>query len=120
MGRSVGPLRGFCHGQRYRNSPSCFFGRWIKRPVVADLNDVRERIEPHLTPDEVDEVMLADLIVKGNSLQQPRQEIWLVVEISAVADRRDIDRAVRRAGLCRARAGDRTRGGRRDDHQWRQ
>ena len=89
---------------RYRNTPGSFFGRWIKRPVVADLNDLRDLLEPHLTPDEVDDALLTDLVIKGNSLQPPRQEIWLVVEVSAVVDRHDIDRAVRRAGLFR-RAG---------------
>ena len=52
-----------------------------------------------MTSDEVDDALLADLVIRGDALQPPRQEIWLVVEVSAVVDRHDIDRAVRRAGL---------------------
>ncbi len=95
---------GFATEHRYRDRPASYFGRWIKRPAVADLNDLRDRLEPRLTSDEVDDALLADLVIRGDALQPPRQEIWLVVEVSAVVDRHDIDRAVRRAGLFR-RAG---------------
>jgi hypothetical protein len=70
--------------------------------TVNDLDDV---VEERLTSDEWDEVLLTDLLVRGRVRHRPHKpEVWLVVEISAVMDREDVARALRRTELLR-RAG---------------
>lgn len=47
------------------------------------------------------EVLRADLLVRGQSRQRPDLEVWLVFEVSAVVDQGDVARAAQRAGYLR-------------------
>jgi hypothetical protein len=89
----------------YDKKASAYFGRWLRRAEVVGSNEVWDLLEERLSPDELHEVLLTDLLVRGRATHRPdRPEVWLAVEISAVVDRDDIARAVRRAELLR-RAG---------------
>jgi hypothetical protein len=101
----LGGLQGWKLESRYRQRAAAFFGRWFRGIKVVDDNDLIDRVESHLSPDELHELLLTDLVVRGRVLKRPeRPEIWLAVEISSVVDRADVVRAVRRAELLR-RAG---------------
>jgi hypothetical protein len=81
------------------------FGSRLRRAAVVDGNEIVERVEAFLSDQELDQVLLADLVVRGRAAHRPdRPEVWLAIEISAVVDQDDVDRALRRAGLLR-RAG---------------
>ncbi len=59
-------------------------------------------MEPRLPQPEYLDLLRADLLMRG----QPRDrqeipEVWVAVEVSAVVDQGDVERAVRRAGYLR-------------------
>ncbi|NLX97395.1 MAG: hypothetical protein GXY83_14595 [Rhodopirellula sp.] len=101
----LGRLQGDSLEIRYRLNAASYFGRWLRRTRVVGGNDLTARVEKQLSPDELHELLLTDLIVRGLGAYLPGQpEVWLAVEISCVVDRKDVARAVRRAALIR-RAG---------------
>lgn len=76
-------------------------GRREQNPPRYELED---RLEQYLTPDELQEVLLLDVLARGRSrptLPPADQEVWVAVEVSAVVDRGDVERADRRAALLR-------------------
>ncbi len=73
--------------------------RQVKAWVPFELED---ELEPRLSSADYLDLLNADLIVRG----RPREiselpQLWLAVEVSAVVDRGDVERAVRRAGHLR-------------------
>jgi hypothetical protein len=89
----------------YRQKAPAYFGRWLKGAEVLGSNEIRDRVEAHLSEDELHDVLLLDMVVRGRASKQPSQpEVWLAVEVSSVVDREDVARAVRRTDLLR-RAG---------------
>jgi hypothetical protein len=66
--------------------------------------EIEDRLEQHLTPDELQEVLLLDVPARGRprpTLPPVDQEVWVAVEASAVVDKEDVERADRRAALLR-------------------
>lgn len=101
----VGRLQGDSLEIRYRLNAGAFFGRWLRGTKVIGGNELVDRVESQLSPDEVNELLLTDLVVRGRVARLPeRPEVWLAVEISVVVDHQNVARAVRRAELLR-RAG---------------
>jgi hypothetical protein len=86
----------------YQKAPA-YFGRWLRRVKVLDANDVLDAVEERLSESQIQELLLADLFVRGRARQRPDgPPIWLAIEISVVVDREDVNRAVARAELLRA------------------
>ncbi len=108
MRDQLGDLRGFRLEMRYAQHAPGYFGRWLRRVrrVLPDGLDpaLEDTLEARLTESELFDLLQADLVVTG-LLRQPATgqpaEIWLVVEVSSVIDRRDVERAQRRAALLR-------------------
>jgi hypothetical protein len=73
------------------------------RRVKAFLpSEIDEEIEERISPEDFSDLLELDLIVKGRPrLIKEAPEVWLAVEISSVIDRRDVERAMRRAGHLR-------------------
>jgi TolA-binding protein len=87
----------------YHQKAPSYFGRWLRRVKVLDANDVLDAVEERLSESQIQELLLADLFVRGRARQRPDgPPIWLAIEISAVVDREDVNRAVARAALLRA------------------
>ncbi|MCL6647654.1 MAG: hypothetical protein K6U89_04910 [Chloroflexi bacterium] len=100
----VGDLVGDNLERRYRERAGAYFGRTFRRPTPVDLSDLRELLEQRLPTPAVDDVLIADLILRGRLATDGTEENYLLLEVSAVVDERDVERAVRRASLLR-RAG---------------
>ena len=88
---------------RYRAHSGAYFSKLLRRARVVSqdvLDDLLEEATASgvLSGDDVDEVRLADIVVRG---RRPGtfEEIYVVVEVSAVIDAHDVARAARRAGL---------------------
>lgn len=101
-GDIVDQLLGRDLGRKYRERAGTYFSKWLKPVEVISPNDLREALEARLREDEVDEVMLADVLIRGRLRQvESTPEVWLVLEVSHVIDRYDVDRAQKRATLLR-------------------
>jgi len=98
----VGDLRGWRLEERYRTHPAAYFGRLLRRVRLADMSELADALREQLAEDELGEVLLADVILSGRLLGPAEPaEIWVVVEVSATVDRRDVERAQQRAALLR-------------------
>jgi hypothetical protein len=86
--------------RRYRERAGAYFGRVLRRTRVLDTAALEVALEERLSPDEMQDCLLTDVIVSGKPRARPDvEEVWLAVEVSSVMDRDDVRRAVRRCRL---------------------
>lgn len=101
----IGGMKGKMLEMEYRDRATAYFGRLLRKGRVVDTAEVWDRLEAVLDQRELDDALLADLfmsgVVRGSA---EANEVFLVIELSFVVDRFDVDRAHRRAELLR-RAG---------------
>jgi hypothetical protein len=96
----VGDLVGESLERRYRERAGSYFGRLLRRTRVLDSLALEAALEERLSPDEMQDSLLTDLVVSGKPRTRPEvEEVWLAVEVSSVVDRDDVSRAVRRCRL---------------------
>lgn len=101
----VGGLKGRLLELTYRDKAGAYFGPLVRRLRVVEPHTLEDALEATLAPGEFRDVLRLDLLVSGQPRHFPEApEVWLAVEISAVVDQTDVDRAWRRASLLR-RAG---------------
>jgi septal ring factor EnvC (AmiA/AmiB activator) len=96
-------MRGEYLELRYERHAGGYFGRLLRRVRVVRPDELDDLLEAGvasgtLAEDDAQDVRLADLIVRGRRPGEDR-DTYLVVEVSAVIDPLDVERAVRRAGL---------------------
>ncbi|HXH09675.1 MAG TPA: hypothetical protein VNP04_07945 [Alphaproteobacteria bacterium] len=98
----MGEMRGWFLEQRYRTYAAAYFGRFLRQVQLAHIGRLADALKERLAEEDVAEVLLAHLILTGR-LPRPAGPlaIWVVLEVSATIDRRDVERAQRRAGLLR-------------------
>jgi len=98
----VGGLKGQSLEITYRNKIFGYFGTLLRRMKVIEPHTLEDEFDAALTPDEIRDVLLIDLLVTGKLCHVPESpDILLALEISSVVDRADVLRAVRRASLLR-------------------
>jgi hypothetical protein len=103
--RTVGDLKGDMLELTYQNKAGAYFGPLLRRLQVVKPHTLEDRLEVHLSEEEFKDVLLLDLLVSGRPRHHPDiPEVWLAIEVSAVIDQEDVDRARRRAELL-SRAG---------------
>jgi hypothetical protein len=87
--------------QKYSQRAAAYFGRLLKKVKVIPSEVLAESLEELLSPEEFQDALLIDLVVKGRprTPAMERGEIWLAIEVSAVIDRNDVIRSQRRAAL---------------------
>jgi ribosomal 50S subunit-associated protein YjgA (DUF615 family) len=102
----LGQLVGDNLERRYRERAYAYLGQ-ILRPVHAiPIQDMLAQLELHLQDAEVDDLLPLDVLLRGRIRERDAQtgarpEVWLAMEISAVVDKGDVERAMRRAALLR-------------------
>ena len=99
---TVGGMKGRMLEITYRDRAGPYFGRLLRRVKVVEVHTLEDTLEAALTSNEFNDLLLLDLLITGkvrHALELP--EIWLAVEISAMVDRHDVDRALRRSNLLR-------------------
>ena len=102
MDDKMGQLIGSDLEARYRNKAYAYFGSILRKTRVVDLQDMEPNLESALSDAEMADIVLLDLLIRGQVARDPqRPEVYLALEISAVVDRGDVTRAVRRAELLR-------------------
>lgn len=86
--------------RKYRERAYAYFGRLLRRINVVSIQDIEDELEGRLSDDEIRDLALLDVLLRGNMRQHPdTPEVWLALEVSAVVDRLDVERAQRRAEL---------------------
>ena len=102
---TVGEMRGRLLELQYRDRAGTFFGRYLRRARVVEWPALEDVLETRLSAEELDDLLQLDLHVSGRPRGRPEMpQVWLAVEVSAVIDQTDVERARRRATLL-ARAG---------------
>ena len=76
---------------------SSWLGFVLEKIKVRPPGDWAEQLRPLVGAAVFDEVLDADLLVRARLRRDPSIELWLVVEVSGVVDRTDVERAVTRA-----------------------
>jgi hypothetical protein len=97
----VGDLKGDSLERRYRERAASYFQRLLRRIRVLDhqqtgvlLDDAVEA--GRITPEERADALEADVLISG---LRDGEQVYLVAEVSAVVDSRDVERAARRSGV---------------------
>lgn len=106
---SLDDLRGGYLELKYERHAGAFFGRFLRRlkpTLMYDLSrEMEERLENSLSSEVYNDLLRLDLLISGRPRSRPDiEQLWLAVEISAVVDRHDVQRAKNRADALR-RAG---------------
>ena len=101
-------MRGDLLEYKYAQRAAGYFGNLVRRIRLVLPNRLdpatEDNLEAHLTHMELVEVLNLDVLAVGRLRQPPtpdQPEVWLAVEVSAMIDRGDVERAQRRAALLR-------------------
>ncbi len=104
----VGHLKGDMLEVKFKEKAPSYFGRLLRKSKVVDVNILWDTLERYLSSEEIDQVLLLDLIVRGKDRSNEIEgDIFLAVEISSVVDKNDVFRARQRADFLK-KAGYRT------------
>ncbi|MEJ5251557.1 MAG: hypothetical protein HPY54_06510 [Chthonomonadetes bacterium] len=87
--------------EQYAKHIYSYFGHVLCRMRLLTPSDIDDLVRPALTIAEVKDLFLADIIARGRLLEQPDQQVYLVMEVSRTIDESDVARARRRADLMR-------------------
>lgn len=101
MGNTLGRLNGRELERYYRERAHAYFGPLLKRVRVVSVQEIEDELESNLSAAEVEDLSLLDVLVRGSLRQADAPEVWLAIEVSAVIDRHDVERAERRAAMLR-------------------
>jgi len=104
----LGGLVGDNLERKYRERAFAYLGQVLRPVHSVSLQDLLPQLEARLSEAEMDELLPLDVLLRGQVRALPnRPEVWLAMEVSAVVDQTDVERAVSRARLL-AKAGLRT------------
>lgn len=98
---TLGRLNGRELERYYRERAHAYFGHLLKRIRVVSVQEIEDELESNLSAAEVEDLSLLDVLVRGSLRQADAPEVWLAIEVSAVIDRHDVERAERRAAMLR-------------------
>ena len=99
----VAKLKGFGLENRYQTRGHAYFGRLLRRAHVLSSDEITVLIDDAtdggvLTQAQADEILLADVIVRGKR-REDNAAVYLVVEVSWGVGVHDVERAASRARL---------------------
>ncbi len=104
----LGGLIGDNLERKYRERAFAYLGQVLRPVHSVSLQDLLPQLEARLSDAELDELLPLDVLLRGQVRELPNKpEIWLAMEVSAVVDQTDVERAVSRARTL-AKAGLRT------------
>jgi hypothetical protein len=103
LARDVAELKGDSLERRYRERAPAYLGRLVRRAHALSSEELAALVEEavaegRLTEDQADDLILADLVVRGRRRDDGR-EVFLVIEIYWGAGPDDVERAARRAEI---------------------
>ncbi|MGH9127521.1 MAG: hypothetical protein ACRDY2_00795 [Acidimicrobiales bacterium] len=106
---SVGSLQDWALEARWQRHLPAYLGRQFRRLRVLDPSEVSSLLDDgieagRITVDEAYDIGLANVVARGKRLDGT--PVQLVVEVSLVVDRHDLERALRRGGLLARATGE--------------
>ena len=97
---TVSGLKGRVLEFSFGNKAGAYFGPLLQKLRIVAPYTLADALQARLSREEFKDVLLLDLLVCGQLREHPEApEIWLAIEVSAVVDRVDVERARRRATL---------------------
>jgi len=101
----ISDLKGWQLELRYQERAVAYFGPLLRRMRVVFPSEMEDELEARLSRGQFHDLLQLDLLVSGQPRYRPdAPQVWLAVEVSAVVDRHDVERARWRAATLR-RAG---------------
>ncbi|GAB4577886.1 MAG: hypothetical protein Fur0022_06180 [Anaerolineales bacterium] len=97
----VAQLRGDMLEMQFRDRAATFWGKVMRKVKAFYPGDLEDELEARLSEEDYAEILLADLLVRGQPRLSKVPELWLVLEVSATTDRQDVERAIHRAEVLR-------------------
>ena len=99
----LGKLKGYVAEERYRARPFAYLQRILKRSRLLSLAELDRLLAPVidqglLSEDEADEILLADVIVRGRQARTG-EEVYALAEVSWGIGEQNVVRASQRAAL---------------------
>ena len=103
MGSDLEQLKGHNLEQRYRERAPAYFSRILRRIHALSNDELIALLDAavtqgQLSEDEADEILQADIVVRGRH-REDGTEVYLVVEVSWGVGLHDVQRAAERAAL---------------------
>ena len=103
MGSDLEQLKGHNLEQRYRERAPAYFSRILRRIHALSNDELIALLDAavtqgRLSEDEADEILQADVVVRGRH-REDGTEVYLVVEVSWGVGLHDVQRAAERAAL---------------------
>jgi predicted nuclease with TOPRIM domain len=103
MGSDLEQLKGHNLEQRYRERAPAYFSRILRRVHALSNDELMALLDTavtqgQLSEDEADEILQADVVVRGRH-RDDGTEVYLVVEVSWGVGLHDVQRAAERAAL---------------------
>ena len=102
MQATIAAIKGSLLEMVYRERAGTYLGPFLRRVQVFAPYKLEDEVGPHLTWEEFREFLRLDWVVKGRPRWVKEAPwVWLAMEVSAVVDRHDVERALKRVALLR-------------------
>lgn len=98
----MGNIDGSLLEDRYRNRLHSSLGWLLRRPALADMDEIVDRLDEvaDITQQEINDVQLLDFVVSG-VMKKSGERVLLGGEASRTINTDDVERAVRRTALLK-------------------
>lgn len=97
----VAQLAGDSLEERYSKHAAAYLGRALRKVKAFKPYVMEDQFRAKLSESDYEDLLLVDLLVRGIPKGHKGIHAWLAFEISVVVDRKDVERAIRRAEILR-------------------
>lgn len=97
----VAQLAGDSLEERYSKHAAAYLGRALRKVKAFKPYVMEDQFRAKLSESDYEDLLLVDLLVRGIPKGHKGIHVWLAFEISVVVDRKDVERAIRRAEILR-------------------
>lgn len=85
--------------ERYLKHAAAYLGRALRKAKAFKPYVMEDQLRAKLSEADYEDLLLVDLLVRGIPKGHKGLHVWLAFEISVVVDRKDVERAIRRAEI---------------------
>jgi hypothetical protein len=96
---AIGWMQDWQLESQYARKVAAVFGRHMRRTRLVELVTIEDELLETLSREEMGDLYAVDLVVTGTPWDESGAELWLAIEVSAIVDRGDVERSLRRREL---------------------